>query len=326
MTPSAGVRQWILDSAEPWSKLRFLVDVDPTATDHDIATARADLLDHPRVNELIARAAQWPGYPLKRHNDAAHPLYALSTLADFGLTHQDRGIPDLVHAVTEHFDGESFQTLLWLPRFLTKEPDRQEWGWMLCDAPTLVHTLLAFGVRSPAVDTAVASLLDRVDDNGWRCGAASSLPRFSGPGRKQDTCPFATITALKALSTLPEMHDSPAVAAGVDAILAHWENQKTYKLRMFGIGTDFRKLRYPFVWYDLLHVSDVLSRFPIARDDPRLTDMVGELLTQADEDGRYRAGAMYRSWKDWGFSDKKLPSPWLTTLVLRIRARLDGSG
>ncbi len=33
--------------------------------------------------------------------------------------------------------------------------------------------------------------------------------------------------------------------------------QKKYFL--FGIGTDFHKLKYPLIWYDILHVSDVLQ-------------------------------------------------------------------
>jgi hypothetical protein len=324
MDVGARTREWILDGAEPWAGFRFLADVAPPADAGEVAAAREVMVGHPAVGALVARAAQWPGYPLKRHNDAAHPLYALSTLADLGLRLQDPGIAELVSAVTEHFDGEGFQTLMWFPRFLTKEPDTEGWGWVLCDAPTLLYSLLAFGVRSPAVDAAVGALVARVEDNGWRCGAASSLPRFSGPGRKDDPCPLATIAALKVLSLLPEHHDAPAVAAGIGAILDHWENQKAYKLKMFGIGTDFRKLKYPFVWYDILHVTDILSRFPLARGDRRLAEMVDVLVAQADEDGRYRAGAMYQAWKGWSFADKKHPSPWLTTLVLRLRARVSG--
>jgi hypothetical protein len=91
---------------------------------------------------------------------------------------------------------------------------------------------------------------------------------------------------------------------------------------MFGIGTDFRKLTYPYVWYDILHVTDVLSRFQQARADSRLGEMVGEITRQADDDGRFRAGSMYRSWKGWSFADKKAPSPWLTLLAHRIQERV----
>ena len=40
------------------------------------------------------------------------------------------------------------------------------------------------------------------------------------------------------------------------------------------MGTDFRKLKVPFVWYDLMHVLDVLSRFPWLIRMTRLLDML----------------------------------------------------
>ena len=277
------------------------------------------------VQALSGRAAAWPGYPLKRHNDAAHPLYALSTLADFGLTRDDAGVAEVAEAVLAHFDGEGFETLLWLPRFLTREAeDGERWAWMLCDAPTLLYALLAFGYGSDErVEAAVQALVERAADNGWRCGAAGSLPRFGGPGRRDDTCPMATVYALKALSLTPSAAEEPIAGAGVEALLSHWRHRLDYKLKMFGIGTEFRKLRYPFVWYDLLHVSDVLSRYPVARADPRFEEMVSVLTGQADEAGRYTAGAMYRAWKGWSFADKKAPSPWLTFLVRRVERRCE---
>jgi hypothetical protein len=317
--------QWILESDEPWTRYRALLDIKHDEPDAEaVVAARTDMLDHPLVAALLERASEWPGYPLKRHNDAAHPLYAISTLADLGLRRGGAGVDALAGAVMEHFDGEGFETFLWFPRFLTKEKEDSEgFAWMLCDAPTLLYALLAFGYGEHTdVAATVEALVKRVDDNAWRCGAAESLPKFSGPGRKGDTCPIATTYALKALSLVPDLHESDAANAGVEALLTHWENQKEYKLKMFGIGTDFRKLKYPYVWYDILHVADVLSRFPQARADARLIEMVNEITSQADSDGRYTAGSMYRSWKEWSFSDKKEPSPWLTMLVLRIQTRL----
>lgn len=65
------------------------------------------------------------------------------------------------------------------------------------------------------------------------------------------------------------------------------------------MGTDFRKLKYPFVWYDLLHVVDVLSRFPYARQDERFNEMVAAIQSQADPQGCFTASSMYQSWKGW---------------------------
>jgi hypothetical protein len=315
---------WLLSSAEPWTRYRTLLDIvgsDPA--EPEVANARDEMVEHPMVLGLIERSSGWPGYPLKRHNDAGHPLYAISTLADFGLQRDDLEIAEIAGAVMARFDGKGFETLLWLPRFLTKEEDAEAWSWMLCDSPTLLHSLLAFGYGDqPAVQQAVAALLDRVENNGWRCGAADSLPSFGGPGRKGDTCPLATLYTLKALSQIPELRRSEEAGAGIEAILTHWEHQNDYKLRMFGIGTDFRKLKYPFVWYDILHVADVLSRYPLARQDERLSEMVGEIESMAGADGRYTAGSIYRAWSEWSFSDKKRPSPFLTMLAKRIQLRM----
>jgi hypothetical protein len=50
--------------------------------------------------------------------------------------------------------------------------------------------------------------------------------------------------------------------------------------------------------------------------------MVEVLTSQADEAGRYTAGAMYRAWKGWSFADKQAPSPWLTFLAWRVERRV----
>jgi hypothetical protein len=316
---------WLLASEEPWTRYRALLDLAGSAPDEpDVLDARKAMLEHELVGRLLEKASEWPGDALRRHNDAAHPLYAITTLADLGLDRRDGDIVAIADAVLSHFDGDQFETLVWLPRFLTKEDDAQRLAWMMCDAPSLLYALLSFGYEShPDVQRALSVLIDRAEDNGWRCGAASSLPAFSGPGRKLDTCPIATTYTLKALATVPEVASSPAAAAGVTALLDHWEHQADYKLKMFGIGTDFRMLKYPFVWYDILHVADVLSRYPQACADPRLVEMVREITRQADDQGRYRAGSMYRAWKEWSFADKRRPSPYLTLLATRIAQRVD---
>lgn len=76
------------------------------------------------------------------------------------------------------------------------------------------------------------------------------------------------------------------------------------------------------LWYDILHVVEVLSRFPVVYDDLRFRSMIDELTKHADKEGCYTASYMYRVWKGWLFADKKRPSPWLTFLVLRILKRI----
>jgi hypothetical protein len=317
--------EWLLESDEPWTRYRSLLDLlDRPDGDAEVEASRQEMLAHPSVKALVAEAATWPSYALKRHNDAKHPLYALSTLADFGLRAGDPGMRPVIDAAMAHQSEEgAFQTKIRLyKRF--GGIDGERWTWMACDAPTLAYALLSFGLADDErVRRAVDHLTGLVDDSGWRCAAAPELGSFKGPGRREDPCPIANVYALKALSQVPERVDSSATRSGAEALLWHWGPECDRKLFLFGLGTRFRKLKYPFVWYDILHVVDVLSRFSFVHDDPRFQEMVAAITEQADDEGRYTATSMYRAWKGWSFADKKTPSPWLTFLVLRIQRRVD---
>jgi len=316
--------QWLLESDEPWTRYRTLIDLlDRPEDAPEVQAARAAMRAHPQVQALVVEAATWPGYALKRHNDAKHPIYKFSTLADFGVQADDPGMTAGIEAVLAYQSPEgAFQSLVNVPKAFGGTGE-DLWTWMLCDAPTLLYALLAFGLgKDERVQRAVEHLVGLVDENGWRCVAAPELGKFKGPGRKSDPCPIANVFALKALSQVRELLDSPATRVGAEMLLWHWEHQTERKIFMFGIGTDFRKLKYPFVWYDILHVVDVLSRFPFVHADPRFREMVETITAQADENGRYTAGSMYRAWKGWSFADKKSPSPWLTFLVLRAQRRM----
>ncbi len=315
---------WLLTSSEPWTRYRTLVDLlERPQDDAEVQSARADVLAHPQVQDLIAQACAWPGYALQRHTDAKHPLQKLGVLADFGARAGDAGMDAAIEAVMMHQSPEgAFQTLVHVPRAFGGSGE-DAWTWMLCDAPALLYALLALGLGDDQrVQRAAAHLAGLVDENGWRCAAAPELAKFKGPGRKADPCPIVNVLALKALSLAPEWADSPATRSGAEMLLAHWENKGGRKLYMFGIGTDFGKLKYPFVWYNVLHVVEALSRLPFVHGDSRFQEMVATITAQADQDGRYTASSMYRAYKGWSFADKKKPSPWLTFLVLRMQRRI----
>ncbi len=315
---------WLLESNEPWTRYRTLVDLlDHPQDAPQVKAARAAMLAHPQAKNLVAEAAAWPGPAIRRHNDASHPLYKLSTLADFGLQASDKGMSPIIKAVLAHQAPQgAFQVVVNIPRAFGGT-DEDMWAWMLCDAPTLLYALLAMGQGADRrVKKAAEHLVGLIDDNGWRCIAAPELGKFRGPGRKSDPCPIANVYALKALAQVPELSDSPAAHIGAEMLLGHWAQRAKTKFYLFGAGTDFCKLKYPFVWYDILHVVDVLSRFPFVHADKRFREMVKTITRQADKNGHYTAGSMYLAWKGWSFADKKAPSPWLTLLVLRVLKRV----
>jgi len=316
--------EWLLSSDEPWTRYRTRIDLLREGEDSPAAIAdRRDMLGHPRVLELQQAVSRWGEKPFTRHNDAGYPIYKLVLLAEFGLHRTDSGIDEICQIVMSHqsLDG-AFQTLVSIPTAFGGD-GREHWTWIICDTPTLLYSLLALGYREDSrVEQALSHLAGLVDSNGYRCAADSALGRFRGPGKKEDPCPIANLMALKALSLTPGLHKSRAVQAAAEMLLGHWDSSPGRKYFLFGMGSDFRKIKAPLIWYDLLNACDALSRFPGLREDPRLRSMTNCLAAAADDEGRYTASSMYRTWSSWSFADKKRPSPWLTFLVLRVQERM----
>ncbi|MFQ6089372.1 MAG: hypothetical protein ACE5K0_10790 [Candidatus Methanofastidiosia archaeon] len=316
---------WLLEG-EPWVRYNTLKDLlEKEEENSEVKEAKKAMLSNPQIRDLIAELKKWPSYPLKRHNDAKHPLYKLSTLADFGLKTDDLEMNEVIEKVLSHQSSEgAFQIEILIPTHFGGTGKGEE-TWMICDAPTTLYSLLAMGFREhEGVQRAVNHLASLIKDNGFPCISDSKL-KFRGPGRKDDPCPYANLLALKALAQIPEMKKSKASRKGVEALLWHWEHQRERKLYLFGIGTDFRKLKYPFVWYDILHFADVLSRFDFLRNDERLKEIVDIIVSKQDEDGRFTPESVWMAFKDWEFGQKKKPSRWMTFLVARILKRMENS-
>ncbi|AMP19878.1 hypothetical protein AZF37_00630 [endosymbiont 'TC1' of Trimyema compressum] len=92
---------------------------------------------------------------------------------------------------------------------------------------------------------------------------------------------------------------------------------------MFYMGTDFRKLKAPAIWYDIISVTDCLSRFEYAKKDPRFKEMVEIIKGKQTAEGLFIPESVYQKCKGWDFGQKKVPSPYLTFLCLRILGRVN---
>ena len=312
---------WLLERGDAWVQYQARRDLlsQPEA-DPDVQAARAAMLADPRVQALVETLQDWPGPPLTSHKKAGHHLHLLSFLAEIGLRAADPGLSPVVERALQRQSEEgAFQIAVQIRRAYGGD-DQPKLSWALCDAPLVLWALCQLGVREDGrVSRAIDHLTAHLRDNGWPCAGAYS-DSFRGPGRKDDPCPYATLLALKALAACG-MADAESAQTGVETLLWHWEIQAERKLYLFGIGTDFRKPKFPLVWYDILHVLDVLSRFPAARADPRYRAMLSELMGQADEAGRFTAASMYKDWAAWEFADKKNPSPAITLVAWRAALR-----
>ena len=160
--------------------------------------------------------------------------------------------------------------------------------------------------------------------NGFPCAVSRSLGKFRGPGKKEDPCPYATLIMLELISLYAELRDTEPARWSVNTLLDLWEHSHTRHPYIFYMGNDFRKLKAPLVWYDILHVADTLSVYPVAHGDPRFHDMLDVIKSKASPDGKYTAESVWKAWGRWDFGQKKEPSSWITFLVWRILRRADG--
>lgn len=323
--PSTAPIDWLLEG-EPWVVYRTQRDLlDQPEDAPQVIASRQAMLAHPQVRQVLADLTGWPGTVIASHKSASQPFHKLTFLADLGLRTGDPQMDAIVTAILQHQSTEGpFQ----LPMEIGAQyggTGQKTWGWALCDAPLIVYALAMFGLGDrPEVQRAIEHLIGLLRNNGWPCAVSVELGGFRGPGRKDDPCPYANLVMLKALAAFDDQRNSEGCHVGVETLLSLWSDSCTRHPYIFYMGTDFRKLKVPLVWYDLMHVLDVLSRFAWLVDDARLLDMLAVLKGNADAGGRFTLGSVWTAWKDWEFGQRRTPSRWLTLLAWRIIRRIEG--
>jgi len=315
--------EWLLEG-EPWVEYRTRLDLlEQSENEIEVVRSRKQMIEHPKIQLLLEELRNWPGIVLNSHKSAKQPFHKLSFIADLGLKRDDQFINEIINKVLAHKSDEGpFQ----LPTKISKSyggSGSDEWAWALCDAPIIVYSMAKFGLsKDEQIQKAVKYLVGLVRENGWPCVVSKELGKFRGPGRKDDPCPYATFGMIKMLSQFDEWRDSKEVHVGTECLLDLWQNSRERHPYMFYMGTDFRKIKAPFIWYDILHVLDVLSQFDWLRNDSKMREMINILRSKANDEGKFIPESIWMAWRGWDFAQKKKPSRWLTFLVLRILKRI----
>jgi len=314
--------EWLLQGP-PWVQYRTRLDLlGQSGSDSEVIAARQAMLAHPQIQTLLSELKTWPGPALKRHNDAAHLLHKLVFISDLGIRVPDLGVKEIVQKVLQNQSKEgSFQVIANVsPQF--GGSGRDQLAWMLCDAPSVLYSLVKLGMgENPVIQMAAKHLGGLSFDSGWPCVVSPEYGRFRGPGRKTDLCPYGTLIALKALAQFQEWRDSKVCEIGSQTLLQLWEQRKERRPYLFAMGTDYSKLKMPLIWYDILHVLEVLTQFPALKKDKRLLEMVNIIKTKSIE-GQFTAESIWKAWSSWEFGQKKEPSYLLTWQVHRILKRI----
>jgi hypothetical protein len=314
---------WLLESP-PWVQYRTRLDLlhEPEGSPQ-VASARKEMLAHPQVQALLDEATGWPGPVVKRHNDASLLLHKLAFLADLGLQATDPPLQPIVERILDQRSPEGMFQVVTAISTNFGGSGQDQWLWMLCDTPTIIYSLAKMGLQADTrVRMAAQYLTGLLRDNGWPCAVAPEAGRFRGPGRKDDPCPYATLVSLKALAQCPEWAESQVCRTGAESLLQLWQHRKETKPYLFGMGSDFAKLKAPLIWYDILNAVDVLTQFDWLHADSRLQEMVEIVRGKADAEGRFTPESAWMAWKEWDFGQKRLPSPWLTLLAQRVIQRM----
>lgn len=307
--------------AEPWLMYAVQTQLFEEPRERLLALHGQALAD-PKMQAWLADVAAYHDMVVSSHKNMNLPLHKLLFLLDLGYGEEVPQIAAALSAIRAHRDAAGvYASMVNIPTHFGGS-GQPAFGWALCDAPLLAAAVLLAGAPAQGeAGAAVRALLATATPVGFPCAASPELGSFRGPGKKADPCPYATLAMLRLLALIPELAAGEAARFGVEALLMLWEQSMTRHPYLFYMGTDFRKLKAPLVWYDLVSVLDCLSRFPYAVSDARFGQMLALLESKQAADGGFTPESVYKACEKWDFGQKKKPSPTLTFYCMRIARR-----
>ena len=287
-------------------------------------SAKVRLLADPAVEALVEELRAWPGPRISSHRSASQFFHKLNFLADIGMGIEDPGIKTITDKILEMLDGNGVPFIAMdIPAAFGGKGENAK-AWALCDAPNILYALKALGVVDARLDRTAHWLAEQGNAIAFGCVVSKSLGNWRGPGKKDDPCPYATLVMLKLLLRYGDTF-TKEIAACAECLLDLWASSRTKHPYIFYMGNDFRRLKLPYIWYDILHVADVLSQVREARADPRFLAMI-DIIRAKETQGGFVPESVYRPWKGWDFGQKTQASGWMTFCVRKIERRLSGGG
>jgi hypothetical protein len=308
--------------SDDWLKYAIRLNLKHEPKDNLVSLRNAALADK-HIKKYLSDITDFHNTLVTNHKNPDLPIHKLLFLLDLGF---DTDVPEIKTAIDEilkhHDENGIYQSMTNIPKHYGGTGE-DVFAWCLCDEPLLLLALLKAEVDyDEYIKSGVEYLTSLCRDNGFPCAVSPELGKFRGPGKKDDCCPYATLIMADLLSYIPEYRNSQVAATAVKSLLNLWENSLNQHPYMFFMGTDFRKLKAPSCWYDIVSVAGVLSKYEFVRDDLRFLEMIEIIKSKQDENGLFTPESIYIKLKDWDFGQKKEPSPYLTYLCCRIFERL----
>ncbi len=320
-----GVIEWLLVAGEPsaaFVKLTGVLGWDPS--DGEARAARERIMADARIRHLLETLPRWGIDSFSGHDSPRFLPNALAILHDLGVRAGDHpALDQALEDLVSHQDDRGHFQSRW--SFRSGEPS---WRALPCDTLAITEVLLRYGRASdPRVQRAIAAAARAIGQTpqgrGWRC-TPDPGSRFRGPGRVADLCPQATLEGLRLFAHVPA-HERPARLADVArAAIAVWRRRASERPYQFGHGYQFKSVKWPDLWYDVLAVVRALGPYPEVWGAPGAADedraAVAELVAcliayNTDEQGRIVPQRTYRGFEAFSFGRKGAPSPTATAIV-----------
>ncbi|MEW5814723.1 MAG: hypothetical protein AB1798_04905 [Spirochaetota bacterium] len=311
------VLKQLAECGQPWVEYNTRINLlKETGNKAEVKSIHNSLVHHSSVVSLTEELKQWPGTVLNSHKSAHQCYHKLAFLADIGIQQDDPGMAEIIQQIKKHVSEEGlYQLPMNIPQHYGGS-GTDVWAWALCDAPTILYALVKFGLKNELnLEKPISFLASVCQSNGWPCTVSKELGSFHGPGKKSDPCPYATLLMLKLLALDEKWSQSREAENGIESLLTLWADSREKHPYMFYMGTDFRKLKVPLIWYDIVHAAYVLSQYPTCRQDKRFQKMVSVIVNKTDSNGLFVPESEWKAWKEWDFGQKKKPSMWLTYII-----------
>lgn len=327
--------EWLLSSDEPYAVWATLTGVlGRPADDPEVRSAHAAVVADASVRRLAEELPSWEteGSEPGHHSPEFLPN-RLNLLADMGVSGGDFGrVEQLLDDILERQDARG--------RFGASGRagggrPKPESGSLLCDTNVVVDVLLRFGRKDePGVERALsrmaADLAATPQGRAWQC-VPEQRAFFRMPGRGADVCPQVTLEGLRTFSHLPAAERPTRIAEAARTPLEIWRRRTVERPYGFGHGYQFKSVKWPNFWYDVLWVLETVGRYPElwrgshARSEDRrsVAELAACLIAyNFAEDGTVTPRRTYRGFESFSFGQKRDPSPFATARCLTALSRV----
>lgn len=170
-----------------------------------------------------------------------------------------------------------------------------------CLTARIIAALGHLGVKDTRLENSYNWLLNtQCIDGGWRCGTIkmgkSPITDASNPG--------TTLYVLDAFRFRENcIHDMDQLNQGVDFLLQHWDVRQPIGPCLFGIGSQFLKIEYPFLRYNIFYYIYVLSFYKKALTDDRFREAY-TCIFEKTKNGTIAPENPHRAWQQFSFAKK----------------------